>query len=154
MVQIQCSESRKLIMDSKHPVYFLAEVIPRFIYIKFYRWVQIRGMYVNWYYNSMIDENDGHIPSPLIMFTCTMLRHAHLEWQKNNGVHPKASRSKLKAFWPDRSYYLNNINDGGRIASCWTAVGRKLLALPGVQDMSTLLMNTLNTYPESYQQRV
>jgi len=53
------------------------------------------------------------IPSPLIMFTCTALRHALLEWQKNKGVHPKASKSKLKADRPDRSEYFNHKNDGG-----------------------------------------
>jgi hypothetical protein len=44
----------------------------------------------------MINDKDGHIPSPLIMFTCTALRHALLEWQKNKGVHPQTSKSKLK----------------------------------------------------------
>jgi hypothetical protein len=39
----------------------------------------------------MINDKDGHIPLPLIMFTCTALRHALLEWQKNKGVYPKAS---------------------------------------------------------------
>jgi hypothetical protein len=66
----------------------------------------------------MINDKDGHIPSPLIMFTCTALRHALLEWQKNEGVHPKASKSKLKADRPDRSNYFNHKNDGGKIASC------------------------------------
>jgi hypothetical protein len=50
----------------------------------------------------MIDDKDGDIPSPLIMFTCTAFRHALLEWQKNQGVHKKASKSKLKADRPDR----------------------------------------------------
>jgi hypothetical protein len=45
----------------------------------------------------MIDDKDGHIPSPLIMFTCTALSHDLLASQKNIGVHPKASKSKLKA---------------------------------------------------------
>jgi hypothetical protein len=40
----------------------------------------------------MIDDKDGHIPSPLIMFTSTTFRHAFLEWQKNKGIHPKASK--------------------------------------------------------------
>jgi hypothetical protein len=102
----------------------------------------------------MIDDKDGHIPSPLIMFTCTALRHALLEWQKNKGVHPKASKSKLKADRPDRSNYFNYKNDGGKIASCCAATGRKLLTSPGVVDTYTFLMNTWNTLPESYQQRV
>jgi hypothetical protein len=102
----------------------------------------------------MIDDKDGHIPSPLIMYTCTALRHALLEWQKNNGVHPKSSMSKLNADRPDRSNYFNWKNDGGKIASCCAETGRKLLTLPGVADMYTLLMNTWNTLPESYQQRV
>jgi hypothetical protein len=102
----------------------------------------------------MINDKDGHIPSPLIMFTCTALRHALLEWQKNKGVHPKASKSKLKADRPDRSNYFNHKNDGGKITSCCAVTGGKLLTLPGVADTYTFLMNTWNTLPESYQQRV
>jgi len=102
----------------------------------------------------MIDDKDGHIPSPLIMFTCTALRHALLEWQKNKGVHPKASKSKLKADRPDRSNYFNCKNDGGKIVSCCAVTCRKLLTSPGVADTYTFLMNTWNTLPESYQQRV
>ena len=98
----------------------------------------------------MIDDKDGHIPSPLIMFTCTALRHALLEWQKNKGVHPKASKSKLKADRPDLSNYFNYKNDGGKIASCCAAMCRKLLTSPGVVDTYTFLMNTWNTLPESY----
>jgi len=102
----------------------------------------------------MINNKDGHIPSPLIMFTCTALRHALLEWQKNKGVHPKASKSRLKADRPDRSNYFNHKNDGGKIASCCAVTGRKLLISPGVADMYSFFMNTWNTLPESYQQRV
>jgi hypothetical protein len=87
------------------------------------------------------------------MFTCTALRHAPLEWQKNKGVHPKASKSKLKADRPDHSNYFNHKNDGGKIASCCAVTGRKLLTSPGVADTYTFLMNTWNTLPESYQQR-
>jgi len=67
------------------------------MYIKFYHQANNRSKYADGFYNSMIDDKDGHIPSPLIMFTCTALRHALLEWQKNKGVHPKASKSELKA---------------------------------------------------------
>jgi hypothetical protein len=102
----------------------------------------------------MINDKDSHIPSPLIMFTCTALRHALLEWQKNKGVHPKASKSKLKGDRPDRSKYFNHKNDGGKIASCCAVTGRKLLTSPGVADTYTFLMNTWNTLLESYQQRV
>jgi len=102
----------------------------------------------------MIDDKDGHIPSPLIMFSCTALRHALLEWQKNKGVHPKASKPKLKADRPDLSNYFNCKNDGGKIASCCAVTGRKLLTLPRVAETYTFLMNTWNTLPESYQQRV
>jgi len=102
----------------------------------------------------MIDDKDGHIPSPLIMFTCTALRHALLEWQKNKGVHPKVSKSKLKADRPDRSNYYNCKNDGGKIVTCWSVTGRKLLTSPGIADTYTFFMNTWNTLPESYQQRV
>jgi len=102
----------------------------------------------------MINTKDGHIPSPLIMFTCTALHHALLEWQKNKGVHLKASKSKLKADRPDRSNYFNHNNDGGKNASSCATTGPKLLTSPGIADMYTFLMNTWNTLPESYQQRV
>jgi hypothetical protein len=90
----------------------------------------------------MIDDKYGHILSPLIMFTCTALRQAPLEWQKNKGVHPKASKSKLKADRPDCSNYCNYKNDGGKITSCCAATGRMLLTTPGVADMFIYLMNT------------
>jgi len=85
----------------------------------------------------MIDDKDGHIPSPLIMFTCTALCHGLLEWQKNKCVHPKASKSKLKAERPDRSNYFNCQNDGGKIVSCCSVTGHKLLTSPGVADTYT-----------------
>jgi hypothetical protein len=74
----------------------------------------------------MINNKDGHIPSPLIMFTCTALRHALLEWQKNKGVHQKASKSKLKAVRPDRLNNFNHKNHGGQVTSCCAVTGRKL----------------------------
>jgi hypothetical protein len=130
------------------------EAIPRFIYIEFYHWANHRGKYTDGFHNSMIDDMDGHIPSPLIMFTCTMLRHALLEWQKNKGVHPKAAKSKLKANRPDRLNYFNCKNDGSKIMSCCAVTGRKLLTSLGVADTYTFLMNTWNTLPVSSQQRV
>jgi hypothetical protein len=102
----------------------------------------------------MINNKDGHIPLPLIMFTCTALRHALLERQKNNGVYPKVSKSKLKADRPDLSNYFNYMNDAGKMASCSAGTGSKLLTSPGIADTYTFLMNTWNTLPESYQQRV
>jgi hypothetical protein len=56
----------------------MAEAIPGFIYIRFYHQANNRGKYAERFYHSMIDNKDGHIPSPLIMFTCTALRHALL----------------------------------------------------------------------------
>jgi hypothetical protein len=112
------------------------------------------GKYADGFYNSMIDDQDCHIPSPLIMFTCTTLRHALLEWQKNKSVHPKASKSKLTADGPDRSNYFNYKNDSGMIASCCAVTGRKMLTSPGIADTYKFLMNTWNTLPESYHQRV
>jgi hypothetical protein len=44
---------------------------------------------------------------PLIICTCTALRHAHLEWQRNKGVHPNAYKSKLRVDRPERSNYGN-----------------------------------------------
>jgi hypothetical protein len=102
----------------------------------------------------MIKDKDGQKPSPLIMFTCTALRHTLLEWQKNKGVHPKVSKSKMKVDRPDRSNYFNHKNDSGKIASCCAVTGSKLLTSPGVAETYTFLMNTWNTLPESYQQRV
>ena len=102
----------------------------------------------------MINDKNSHIPSPLIMFTCTALHHALLEWQKNKGVHPKASNLKLKADRSDCSNYFNYKNDGGKNASCCAAKSRKLLNSPGIADTYTFLMNTWNTLPESYQQWV
>jgi hypothetical protein len=90
----------------------------------------------------MIDDKDGHIPSPLIMFTCTALHDALLVWQKNNGVHPKASKLKLKAGRSDLSNYFNCKNDGGKIASCCAVMGSKLLTSPSVADTYTFLVNT------------
>ena len=102
----------------------------------------------------MIHNKDGHIPSPLIIFTCTALPHALLEWQKNKGIHLRASKSKLKVDRSDRSKYFNHKNDNGKIASCCAVTCRKLLPSPGVADTYTFLMNAWNTPLESYQQRV
>jgi len=77
-----------------------------------------------------------------------------MEWQQNKGVHLKASKSKLKVDRPDPSNYFNYKNDCGKNASSCAVTGRKLLKSPGVADMYTFLMNTWNTLPESYQQRV
>jgi len=88
-VQIQCRDCRKLLTNGQRPLYFLAEAIQWFIYIKFHRQANNRGKYADGFPHSMIDDKDSHIPSPLIMFTCTTLRHALLEWQKYKGVHPK-----------------------------------------------------------------
>jgi len=108
------------------------------------------GKYAVEFYQSIIDDNDGHIPSPLIMFTWTPLRHALLEWQKNKGIHPKASKSKLIAGRPDRSNYFNYKNDGGKIASWCAPTCRKLITSPGVVETYPFVMNTWNTLPESY----
>jgi hypothetical protein len=79
-VQIQRGESRKQLTNGSRPLDLLAETIPRFIYIKFYLWVNNCGRFADGFYISMIDDKDSHIPSPLIMFTCAALRHALLEW--------------------------------------------------------------------------
>jgi hypothetical protein len=100
----------------------------------------------------MINNKYGHIPSPQILFTCTAFRHTLLEWQQNKGVHPKASKSKLKADRPDRSNNFNHKYDDGKNASCCNR--SQVLTLPGVADTYTVLMNTWNPLPESYQQRV
>jgi hypothetical protein len=86
------------------------------------------------------------------MFTCTALSHVLLECQQNNSVHPKASKSELKADRPDCSNYFNDLNDSCKNASSCAATGRKLLTLLGVADRYSFLMNTWNTLPETYQQ--
>jgi len=132
----------------------MREEIPRLIYIKFYLQMNNPVKYADQFYNPMIDDKDGHIPSLLIMFTGTAWGHALLEWQKNKGIHPEASRSELKADRPDHSNYFNHKNDGGKNTSCCPPTGRKLLTSPGVGATYTFLMNTWNMLPESYEQRV
>jgi len=112
------------------------------------------GQYADGFHNSMINDKDSHIPSPLIMFPCTVLRHALLEWQKNNGVHPKASKSKVETDRPDYSNNFNQKNASGKNASSCAAMGPKLKSFAGIADTYTSLMNTWNPLPESYQQRV
>ena len=141
-------------MNGWCPLYFLAQAIPWVMCNKFYHRANIHPKYGDGFYNSMIDNKDGHIPSPLIIFKSSVLRHTLLEWQKNKDVHPKASNSKLNADRPDRSNYFNYKNDSGKLASCCAVMGRKLLTSPGVADTYTFLMNTWNTLLESYQQRV
>jgi len=102
----------------------------------------------------MIDDMDTHVPSPLLRLTCTELCHALLDWQKNKDIHPKASKSKLNADWPDRLNYFHHKSDGGKNASNCAAPGRKLLTSPGLADTYTLVMNPWNTLPESYQHKV
>jgi hypothetical protein len=101
----------------------------------------------------MNNNRDSHIPSPLIMFTCSQLHHALLEWQKNKGVHAKSSKSKLRADRPDHFHYFNYKNNGDKNASCCAATGHKMLTSPGISDIYIFLMNTWNTLPESYQHR-
>jgi len=102
----------------------------------------------------MIDDEGSDIPLPLNIFTCTALRHAHLEWQRNKGIHMEDSKSKLKADRPHHSNNFNYKNDGGKNALCCAAIGRKFLTSPGIADTYAFLMNTWNTLSGSYQQRV
>jgi hypothetical protein len=106
-VKIQHRGCRKLLTNHQCHQDFLAQAIPGFINIKVYHRANNRSKYTEGLYNFMIDDKDGHIPLPLIMFTCTALCHALVEWPKNKGVHPKASKSKLKADRPDHSNYFN-----------------------------------------------
>jgi len=124
------------------------------MYINIYHRANNRGKYADGLYYSMLDDMDGHIPSTLIMFTCSALRYALLQWEMNNGIHSKPSKSKLKADVPDHSNYFSHKNEGGKKATSCAATEGKLLSSPGVADTYTFLMNTWNTLPESYQQRV
>jgi len=65
-----------------------------------------------------MDDKDSHIPSPLIMFTCTAFCDALVEWQTNKDIYPKASKPKLIEQRPDRSNYFNYMNDADKNASC------------------------------------
>jgi len=102
----------------------------------------------------MINDKDSHTLSQLIMFNYTALCHALLECRKNKGVDLKASKSKLKEDRPDRSNHFKYTNDDGNNEFCSSATGRKLFTSPGVAEKFTFWMNTWNTLPESYQQRV
>ena len=152
--QIQRRESGKMLKNSQRRLYFLAEAIPGYIYTKFCPCAYKCSKYDVGFYNSMINDKDGHIPSPLIMLTCTALSHALLEWQKNKGVYPKASKSKQKAGRPQRSNYFNYKNVSGKDTSWGAPTGRKLLTTPGIADTYTLLMNSWYSQLESYQHRV
>jgi len=152
--QIQRRESRKLWTNDQCPLDFQVESIAQFLYIKFDHRANNYSKYADWFHNCMIDHKDGYIPSPQIMFTCTMLCHALLEWQKIKGGHQKAFKSILNADRPDCSNYYTYKNNGGNNASCCAVTGCKLLILSGIADTYTLLMNTWNTVLESYQQRV
>ena len=103
-------------------------------YIKFCHQVNNCGNYADRFYNFIIDEMNCHTPSPLIRITCTVLSHAPLEWQKNKGVHPKASKSNMKVDTPDHLNHFNYNNDSGKNAFCCAVNGHKLSNLPGIAE--------------------
>jgi len=105
--QIERRESGTLPTNGLHPHCFLAEAITRFINIKCYHRANIHSKYADGLYTSPIKDKDGHIPSPVMIFTCYALCHALLKWQKNKDIQRKASKSKLIAERPDPS---NNFN--------------------------------------------
>ena len=153
-VPIERRECQQLLSNGQRLLYFLAEAIQLFTYIKCCHQAHNHGKYAEGFDHSIIDFKHGHIPLPLIICTCIVLCHTLLEWQKNTGVHLNASNFKLKVDRPDWSNYFNYQNNNGKTASCSTATGRKLLTPPGVADTYICLINTLNTLPQSYQQRV
>jgi len=141
-------------MNLQHPLYFQEEVIEVLIYITYWDRANHHGTYADGYFHSTIDNNDGHIPFLLIMFTCTVLHYAHQESQNNKGGPLNPSKSKLKADRPHCSYYFNYNDDSGKDISYCAATGHKFLTSACVGDMYTFMMNTWNTLPERYQQRV
>jgi len=145
---------RKVQTNGQHPGYFLAAAIARFINIKFHHQAKNHGKYADGFHDSLIDNEDRHIPSPLTMFTCTTLHHALIELQKNNGFHPQAFNSQVNADRPDLSNCFNWKHAGSKSASCCAAMGHRLLTSPGITDTYTFLMNTWNALQVSYQQRV
>ena len=72
----------------------------------------------------------------------------------DNGVQRNPSKSKLNVDSHYHSNYLNYMNRGVRIISYFATTGHQLLTSPDIADMYTSWMNTWNTLPESYQQRV
>jgi len=152
--RIQRRESGKLLRNGQRPLYFQAEVILPTIDFKFHYQANNRSNNADGFYHSIINDKDGSIPLPLIMFAWTAFCHTLVEWQTNKRIHLKASKSTLKADRPDHANCFNYKNDGGKITSCCIVTGDKLLTSPGVADMYTFSMNTWNTLPESYQQWV
>ena len=103
--------------NMKRPLWFLTEAVPNFIYIKFFRRSNSRGKYADGFYNFMIADKEGQIPTPLIIYTCAAFRHSLLEWEKNGGAPPKA-RSKLETQAKQNpATYFNYKNDGGSTPS-------------------------------------
>jgi hypothetical protein len=153
-VQIQLSECRTMQTNGQGPYCFFAEALPGCIYFEFLHHANYHSTYADRFYTCMIHHKDGHIPSPLIMFTFTALRYALLEWQNNKGVHLKYFKSTLIVDRSDRSNFFNYKNDHGKNAFCRAATGRTLLHSPGIADTNTFLMNTWNILQERYQQRV
>jgi hypothetical protein len=141
VVQIQGTECRNLIKTGQRPLDIMAEVIPQVIYIILNRRVNFHSKYTDGLYNSMIDDKDVHITSPLIMFTCTVMRHAVLVWQMNKGVHSNTSQSKQIAGTPDCLNYVPYNNGAGKTTSWCTATGRKLFTSPSIADTYVLLLN-------------
>jgi hypothetical protein len=112
-------------MNSQSLLHFLPEVIPKLIYVKIYHPGKNCSKYAVGCKNSMIDNEDGHIPSALIMFTCTTLCHTLLQCQRNTCLHPKGSKSKLKEDRGDDSNYFNMRNYSDKKTSCCAATERK-----------------------------
>jgi len=90
-------ESRKPHTTSQRPLYIQVQAIRGYIYLKLTHQVNSWSQLAYGLYNCMIDDNDGHIPLPLVMFTCTTMRHALQKWKQNNGVPVKASKSMQKS---------------------------------------------------------
>jgi len=88
------------------------------------------------------------------MFRVTLLCHGLVEWQINKGVHPNSSKSQLNEDRADHSKYCNYKTASGKNALCCVAMGCKLLTSPGIVDTYTFRINTWNTLPKRYQQRV
>lgn len=126
LFQIQCRNSQKLQTNGQYQHYFLAQSIPGFIYNNFCYQANYHGIYIAGFYNSKIDDKNGNIPLPLIIFTRTPLGQAPVQWHINAGVHLKASKSRLNTNLTDYSNYFNFSNDCGKNASCCAAMGSKL----------------------------
>jgi len=60
--QIQCREIRELLLNGRRPLHFLVGAILRIFLIRYCHRANNSSMYAHRFFNSMINDKDGHIP--------------------------------------------------------------------------------------------